>query len=341
VSRRTAGPDVVELEPILGHAGVVGRLWGALDRGNLHHALLFEGPSGLGKRILALRLAMAANCANTPRPCGQCAVCRQIVARNHPDVLWIEPDPEKATQTIAVDQIREVVRQSGYHRFGRGRRVVIIDPAEALQAASANALLKTLEEPPEGTGFILLAVHAKALLPTIVSRCQRVRFAPVPEAELSNWLAAKGIADAPKLARLSQGRPGLALTLADGGLEARATLEAKVVGVLEGDLTAMFSFSEALCQGGRADWAPRVNDLLSVLEDRLRDTAVVASGARAPQLDPSRPSDRWLALWPSGVERCARAIEDARADLHANVGGRVVVDALLSRFRRELGADRM
>jgi DNA polymerase-3 subunit delta' len=339
--KKPARPASPALDPILGHEAVIARLWGALARESLHHALLFEGPSGLGKRLVALRLAMASHCEGEPKPCGLCGPCRQILARNHPDVLWIEPDPEKATQTIGVDQVREVVRQSGYHRYGKGRRTVIIDPAEAMLPSSANALLKTLEEPPAGTGFILLAVHAKALLPTIVSRCQRVRFAPVPEAPLEAWLEARGVPEAARLARLSQGRPGAALALAEGGLDTRATLEGKVLSAVGGDLGAVFAFSEALCQGGRQEWAPKVNEMLAILEDLLRDASVIATGARAPRLDPSLPADRWTSLWPGGVERCARAIEDARADLLANVGGRVVVDALLSRFRRELGADRM
>jgi DNA polymerase III gamma/tau subunit len=94
------------MEPILGHDSVVDRLSAAIDRGTLHHALLFEGPAGVGKNLVATRLAMYANCTGDPRPCGACPPCRQILAGSHPDVIRVGPDPEKATAIIAVDTVR-------------------------------------------------------------------------------------------------------------------------------------------------------------------------------------------------------------------------------------------
>ncbi len=329
---------------LIGHQATIQRLWGALERDSLHHALLFEGAPGIGKRRLALRLAQAANCEAEVRPCEKCRSCGLIATGNHPDVIMVVPDPEKATATIGVDQIREVVRQSGYHRYNAKKRFIIIDPAEAMQASAANALLKTLEEPPAGTGFILLATHARALLPTILSRCQRHRLAPVTEKELVIWLSGQGIDNASVIARMAEGRPGRALELAQGSLTERAEFRAQALQAMAGSLKETFQFSEALCKGaGRQDWVPKVERLLELFEDLLRDTTILASGLDAPLLnaDLQPVLEKWVdALWPGGISACAEAIHEARENLQANVGGRTVVDALLARIRTELGAAR-
>ena len=106
----------------------------------------------MGKRTTAVALAMAANCEGEGQPpCGACNSCRLVASGSHPDVMIIEPPEDRATPTISVEQVREVVRKVGYHRYSGKRRVVIVDPAEAMGPSAANALLKTLEEPPEGT----------------------------------------------------------------------------------------------------------------------------------------------------------------------------------------------
>lgn len=335
---------------ILGHDRILTRLWAALDRDTLHQAYLFEGPEGLGKHRVALRLAMAANCERAGAlresgqrpPCGACRACTLIRRGDHPDVLIVGPDPERKTPTITVTQIREVVRKVGYHRYSGERRFVIVDPTEAMAAPSANALLKTLEEPPDGTGFILVAHSAAALLPTIVSRCQRVRFSAVGVDRLAEWLTERGLPDAPALARLSMGRPGAALTLSQGGLEARRKLRETVVGPVErGDLGELFELSRTLCTGDRQRWVARVQQVLALLEDGVRDASVLAAGGPVELLDPeaAQQAERWAhALWPTGIPPLVRALDEAREGLARNAQGRVVLDALFLRFAAELGA---
>ena len=345
---------------ILGHQPILQRFRHALDTRRLHHALLFEGPPGVGKSLVATWLAMAANCVATDSaaptlllgrpaapptvPCGSCDPCRWIAAGSFPDVQRIVPDPEKATPTIAVDQIREVVRQLGYHRFSGRRRFVIIDPAEALPPASANALLKTLEEPPAETGFILIASQAKTLLPTIVSRCQRVRFGPVPEPELAAWLARRNVEAPERVARLALGAPGRALSLADGALADRAKLRDGMFKAVAGDLGGIFAFSEQVCEGGnRQEWAQRVEAMLAIIEELLVDVVTIGSGAERTLFNDDIPEivDRWTrVLWPGGVAACQRALGEARRNMFANVAGRTLVDALLARLRTELGPGR-
>jgi DNA polymerase-3 subunit delta' len=330
---------------ILGHDAILARLREGLAHDRLHHALLFEGPSGVGKHTTATWLALAATCEAEPdaRPCGRCPTCRQVLARTHPDVIAIGPDPDKASPTIPVKAVREVVRAAGFHRYAARKRVVIVDPADAMQPAAANALLKTLEEPPEGTHFVLVATHGSALLPTIVSRCQRTRFGPVSEEVLVPWLEARGVGDARAAARAAQGCPGRALALADGGLEARHALRDDLLGALGGDLQGIFDLSEGLTKGRRQDWTPRVEQALELLEELLRDVVVRATGADHPLLHPDLEPvlDAWAdALWPGGVARCSDAVRDTRRDLDAFVTGKTTFDALLTRVATELGAAR-
>lgn len=332
------------LPEILGHDSARARLWRAAIAERLHHAYLFEGPEGVGKRLVALRLAMVTNCEAPGRiePCGVCRSCTTIQAGTHPDVVWLEPPADRASGTIPVDSVRELVRQSGYHRFGSRFRLIIIDPAEALQPAAANALLKTLEEPPAGTGFILLAQSGRALLPTIVSRCQRVRFQPVPEPQLTAWLRARGVAAPAAVARIAQGCPGAALTAAEGEMEARVALRAELLTVLASGPAELFKWSEQVAAGGKAG-GEAVERLLRVIEDLLRDVVVVGGGSDLPLHHEDAPAvvERWASvLWPGGVTACAEAVAKARQQLALNVTARLVIEALVARIAFELGPAR-
>lgn len=326
---------------ILGHREVIAHLWGRLRDENLHHAYLFEGPEGVGKREVAFRLAQAANCEATSEelPCGACRACRGIAEDTYADVIRLEPEPGRATPIITVDQVREVIRQLSYHRYVGRRRFVIVDPAESMPASAANALLKTLEEPPDGTGFILIAAKAASLLPTILSRCQRIRFSSLPVETVAGWLHDRGEQDPEARARLSMGRPGVAISLSPEALQARRELRDKVFRAAgRADLGEIFGLSKEICQGGRADWSPRVEQVLKIIEDLLRDATVVASGAELPVVDDPRLAERAAqVMWPHGITRMDRSLREARAALALNASGRSVVDAVLVRLSTELG----
>ncbi len=325
------------------HEALFRRLLSALDRSTLHHALMLEGPRGVGKRALATRLAQGANCtgAELPdgRPCGTCPTCRQIAQGVHPDVIMLEPDTSKAARTIPVDAVREVIRQSQYHRYSARHRFIVVDPAEAMQEPAANALLKTLEEPPDGTGFLVITHNPRALLPTILSRCQRVRLSAVPTADIRAWLQAEGTDDADAVARLAMGCPGLAADLAGSGLKKRRAAREALFSVLRAPLPEVYAYTSKLTGGGRQAWAPKVDAVLDTLEELLRDAAVVGSGSRSPILheDCGSELEHWArALWPAGVTTCANAVQECRDDLEVYASGRTALDALLSTVRREL-----
>ncbi len=203
---------------IRGQQRPLGFLKNALRAGQLPHALLFLGPRGVGKTMAALSLAQTLNCA-TPLPeidaCGICPSCRRFAGGNHPDLLVISPQGEGLHPQIKIDQIRALRRQLDFRPHVGPWRVILIQSADSLNEAAANALLKTLEEPPEGNVLVLTAVGEGDLLPTIVSRCRRLTFSFLPLPVLREILGpqARQPAAAALLAALSFGSPGRALSL--------------------------------------------------------------------------------------------------------------------------------
>jgi DNA polymerase III subunit delta' len=166
---------------IAGHDQLKPRIARAALRGTLPPSLIFAGPSGVGKRMAALALSQLVNClapiagdtVAEPDACGECASCRRIARAVHADVVVVEPGE---SGSIKIEPIRDVIERAAYRPFEGRRRFVIIDDAESIVAGAQDALLKTLEEPPNGTTFVLVTSLPETLLPTIRSRCQRLRF---------------------------------------------------------------------------------------------------------------------------------------------------------------------
>ena len=216
----TEAAPLLYFRDILGQDRILAQLKGAMRQGRLAHAYLFLGPEGVGRASVARALAAALNCAR-PLPdgdaCGDCPSCRRLNAGTHPDFLVISP--EEAKSQIGIEQIREFRRLTSYPPFEGGWRVALIKPAEALNAmndAAANALLKTLEEPPQRHLLILTAGVEADLLPTVVSRCQNLSFAPLPAALVAQELERRRHLARPQamlLAAVSGGSLGRALAL--------------------------------------------------------------------------------------------------------------------------------
>jgi len=195
----------------------------------LPHALLFTGISGIGKLSLAEHFASAMLCEKNNEDgsaCGKCRICKLVLAGTHPDWRWLRP--EKTGQAIKVDQVREITEFIQQSPLQGDYRIVIIHPADSMNASAANALLKTLEEPTPDSLLILVSSQVSSILPTILSRCQRVAFSR-PDHQLSkNWLAAQKASesrDLDLLLDISEGAPLKALAmLEDGLLENRAAV---------------------------------------------------------------------------------------------------------------------
>lgn len=189
---------------ILGHSRQILKLKRALKENKVPHAYLFSGIEGVGKRQTAIGLAQALNCAGIKEiPCEQCLSCQKISKGVHPDCLFIEPDGK----TIRIEVLRDLKQKAYLYPLEGRSKIFIIDQAEKMTLASANALLKILEEPPNQTYFILITSQPSALLPTIRSRCQKMEFGPLPSEILIQILMrlGKDSKEAKLLADLSQG----------------------------------------------------------------------------------------------------------------------------------------
>lgn len=208
----------MSLRQILGQETAVWQLQQAIRRNAIPSGYLFVGPEGVGKRLTAIQLAKALNCEHPLKAdaCDTCSTCLRIDHGNYPDLVIVEP--EGLGEEIRIETMRRLMRLIGLSPMEARSKVCIIDPADRLNEESSNAFLKTLEEPPPPTVFLLLARDRSRILPTIASRCQELRFQPLPIAlvakEIKGRLASIAPGEAETLARWSGGGLGKALQLA-------------------------------------------------------------------------------------------------------------------------------
>ena len=217
---------------ITGHRHLLELIARASIRGTLPQSLIFAGPDGVGKRMAAVALAQLVNCLAPAGEdaCGVCASCTRIARRVHADVLVVEPGE---SGSIKIEQVRDAIEGTGYRPFEGRRRVVIIDGADAIVTQGQDALLKTLEEPPPTSMFVLVTSRPDVLLPTVLSRCQRLRFGRLAPADVAAVLIREhhyAEADAYAAAALSDGSIGAAI---EGGTEAFVDARGPATGLLE------------------------------------------------------------------------------------------------------------
>jgi len=265
---------------IAGHDREKELLERAIESGRVAHAYLFSGPSGIGKRTLAMAFAKAMNCAETEVGyCGHCRDCLAIESRNHGNVIEARPlDKDGApssTGLIKIDRVREIIADLRFS-VRRGRRVVIIDEPHTFKKEAANAILKTLEEPPQGTVIILVSSMTRLLLPTIVSRCQRLNFRPLSvEAVREFLISQRGVSPetAAIWARFSQGSLTRALMCSDSAaMEKRAEILEKLRSIGPRGERRLLAFAYELSKD------PDLDDVLEFMKTWYRDMALVREG---------------------------------------------------------------
>ncbi len=257
---------------IVGQDRAIGFLRNAIRKNRLAHAYLFTGVDGIGKCTTATNLAMVINCL-LPKDwdsCGECLSCRKISCGNHPDVQIIEPHG----QFIRIEQVRELSRSLCFRPIEGKKRVCIIVNGERMQDIAANALLKTLEEPPSHTLIVITAPEPKDLLPTIVSRCQNIGFNPLTPAIITKRLCEERGLDrrtAHILSFLAEGSLGRALNMdSQSLLEKREHVINEVCSISFREAGRISAFAEVM---GKSN--DDLLDTLEILNSLFRDIMVL------------------------------------------------------------------
>lgn len=326
---------------ILGHTKEINILKGAIAGGRLAHAYLFAGPDGIGKRQAAYALATTLNCNEAQADaCGQCLDCGRAERETHPNILPVWPTVKKKGKEkdaedesakdilekaerpedglIRIQQIREV--QAALRlKIDAGRKVVVVDAADRMMPAAANAFLKTLEEPPPASIIILITSHPGLLPVTVLSRCQRVNFKPLQDETVVAYLTGKrGVAptEAAQAAQLAGGSIARGSALAcDGAAQRRSTVIGRISAIAPNDVFEAMRFAEEL---NRMDDGP--GEALGFIKGWIRDRAV--------EEEYQTTSDRavFMRLWEA-----YRAVDEALHDItpprYAN--GLITMEAMM------------
>jgi len=340
----------VPFRDIVGHDRLISLLSRAIARETLPPSLLFAGPAGIGKRQVAMAVAEAVNCLNRLTSsdlsagalaevdaCGECASCKRIARAVHLDVITIAPGD---SGTIKIDDVREVIERADYRPFEGRRRVVIIDDAEALVVPAQNALLKTLEEPPSASIFILVSSMPDALLPTVISRCPRLRFAPLPASEVADALIARhnySDPDARAAAADADGSIGRALAADSADLvEAREDASRLLEqAARSGDPSRRIDAVRDLTtsKGGSGAEREQLAACLRALASLLRDISILALGGDRRMLGNADLESKLAALARTfdgrRSLRAYTAVDEALAALERNASPKVVADWLV------------
>ena len=321
------------LSAIAGHAPVIALLKQAVRRGSVPQSLLFAGPDGVGKRATAVALAQAINCPQRRAgddACGTCSTCERIARGVHSDVVVVEKGDEAS---IKIDVIRDrVLDQIGYRPFEASRRVFVIDTAEDLGEQAQDALLKTLEEPPPSAILILVTAYPDLLRPTIQSRCRRLRFGPLAEAEVARVLERQGIAvkQARALAAASGGSVGRAVSSERGSLDEDRDAAFALITATRGRIGERLKAAAALAKhdSDRRD-REALSDRLTIVWSILRDLGAMAAGRADAIVNTDREGELRALAGAYDFRRVLSgysAIDQAQSALSRNAGPKIVAD---------------
>jgi len=371
----------MDFKSLIGQARAARILTRTTDKDHLPNSLLFAGPEGVGKWAAALALASYINCKDRRAPdpetgipdsCGKCGPCKQIRKLQYPNLYIAVPTPPskndreenenyweilnrkieepyalisgKRQMSIPIAAVRAMKKSLSQKPSTSGKRVVIIEQMDRMKTASGDALLKLIEEPPSQTLIIITTSRPDKLLPTIISRCRRLRFANLPEREMENYLIERsGLSQsrARLLSRLSQGSLGRALYLSeDENNQDREVAKLVFNGLFSADIAEVIAES--------ADVLPvkdrfRLNRINTAWQSLFRDLMVLRNGGAASQLINSdfAPDLERLA----GLKLNARAllnipdlIGSTMHDIDLNVETRTAIGALLIRIQKDLQA---
>jgi DNA polymerase-3 subunit delta' len=312
---------------IIGHQRPIKWLQTAVKTNHLGHAYLFHGEPAIGKRYTAMALTQLLHCEHppldsTPDACGTCRSCHQVEQAIHPDCLIIQPeDTQKPNPKIKIDQIRAIEHLVIYRPLVGSHKVCLIDDADTMTTEAANALLKTLEDPPDHCLFLLVSSRPEHLLPTIRSRCIALRFSPLPVSLIDEFLKKQRsmeAGDAKLLSTFSEGRLGQALHLDPEELKVKLRQYwALLFGEHRTSTAQVFDISESLVKSNQ------VPEAIYWFQQGLRDVLLLAlDESNAPMLyRDQEPALRRLAqqMTPTAIIELAQELNQLERGQQRNL----------------------
>ena len=324
----------MSFKALVGNNALVLRLANMSRAKQVPPSLIFTGPAGVGKLQTAIKLAQAQNCTQlTGDACGHCSTCERIARNTHPDIHLIKP--EGPSQQLKAETIRHIVNETKVRPFEGRQSVFIIVDAERMNVTASNALLKSLEEPPEWVLLILITANNSALLPTVLSRCQTYRFAPLTVEDLSKILTTEHGFDSKRAALIS--------TLSEGSLDtALAFKDESLLDLRKDALNIANIVSNPFQEKDLVPWADNLSknsDLLLLLRLLLgifRDIAATVAGGPVFHYDlvdnlQRLSSTKSQIVWISAYQLVEQTFEDIR-DRHLNK--RITMSRLLSELNK-------
>ncbi len=316
----------VSLTSVMGHRRITGLLEQALESDGLSHAYLLEGPDGLGKTTLARELCMALLCTEDSVPCGNCNACCQVRAGTHAEFRWIQaPEEEKKQAALSVDLVRGMIKDIYLKPYRGERKVYVIPEAHTMTPQAQNALLKTLEEPPSHSVTLLITPEPERLLPTILSRCQRLSFRPVQGSLIQRYLEQEKKLPPEKASHLTAyawGIPGRALDMLENEKEQKRYKQ--FLHLMDSFSHRRFDLALESCAMMQEDRREALR-VLALWQEWLRDIKILQAGGSREQLihkNQVRRLKSQQSLFPLSLTTTALSLlETARRDLlsHGNL----------------------
>jgi DNA polymerase-3 subunit delta' len=338
------------MKDLVGNQRAKDALTRLIAAGRVPNALLFTGPEGVGKKLFALELAKSLVCPAgvNHSACGNCAICRRVAEftvptfekgeeshhvffTQHPDIGFVLP----FRRNLKVDAIRALEREANFLPYEAGARFFIVDDADKMNDAASNALLKTLEEPPQTSHIILIAARGDKLLPTIRSRCQIIRFGPASFDEIEKYLLSTekfSPEDAALAARVSGGSVGRALEIVPSSFRTqRSDMLAVLKAAAAESRRDLLVSSEEMSDAKNKE---EFEEKLTILQDLIHDVWLLKNGGSEESLlnvDLRRDLDQLSAAIPSAdLVRWLAEIEEVFENLIVNINRRIATDSLFT-----------
>ncbi len=322
---------------VLGQDKILALLDHSLEKNTIAHAYLLVGPHHIGKGTLAINLAQALNCSSHKPPCGQCNSCRRILDHKHADVTSTGLD---SRTEIGIDDIRELQKLANLPPYEGKCKVFIIEDAEHLSTEAANSLLKILEEPPPKVVWLLLAAEERQLLPTIISRCQRLELKPLSLMQVQKILTSFYNVDPDKaefLAHLSRGCPGWAISAltSDDMLQQRAQRVTLISSLTTASLEQRFAYAQEIAtqlSQKRKSAAAIMAEVMEVWLGWWHDLMLIKGGCKEAIINVDYEmalEEQARSLSLSDIEQFLVGLRSLREEISKNVNPRLALESLM------------